>query len=81
MACADPDLCNQICGNSVGCSDIAYAKLVMELLPSGKIHFPLRNDRRLNGSHANMYVNVSRPAGSDDGRDDRSPHVIANFNL
>uniref|UniRef100_A0A3B3BYH6 Sodium/myo-inositol cotransporter 2 n=1 Tax=Oryzias melastigma TaxID=30732 RepID=A0A3B3BYH6_ORYME len=35
VACADPDLCKQICGNSVGCSDIAYAKLVMELLPSG----------------------------------------------
>ncbi|XP_008415017.1 sodium/myo-inositol cotransporter 2 isoform X2 [Poecilia reticulata] len=35
VACADPDLCKQICGNSVGCSDIAYAKLVMELLPAG----------------------------------------------
>ncbi|XP_038163667.1 sodium/myo-inositol cotransporter 2 isoform X2 [Cyprinodon tularosa] len=35
VACADPDLCEQICENSVGCSDIAYAKLVMELLPAG----------------------------------------------
>ncbi|XP_037544900.1 sodium/myo-inositol cotransporter 2 isoform X6 [Nematolebias whitei] len=35
VACADPELCKQICGNSVGCSDIAYAKLVMELLPAG----------------------------------------------
>nr|XP_015801160.2 sodium/myo-inositol cotransporter 2 isoform X1 [Nothobranchius furzeri] len=35
VACADPDLCKQICGNAVGCSDIAYAKLVMELLPAG----------------------------------------------
>ncbi|XP_047215098.1 sodium/myo-inositol cotransporter 2-like [Girardinichthys multiradiatus] len=35
VACADPDLCKQICGNSVGCSDIAYANLVMELLPAG----------------------------------------------
>uniref|UniRef100_A0A1A8LVA5 Sodium/myo-inositol cotransporter 2 n=4 Tax=Nothobranchius TaxID=28779 RepID=A0A1A8LVA5_9TELE len=35
VACADPDLCKQICGNTVGCSDIAYAKLVMELLPAG----------------------------------------------
>ncbi|XP_014853908.1 PREDICTED: sodium/myo-inositol cotransporter 2-like [Poecilia mexicana] len=35
VACADPDLCKEICGNSVGCSDIAYAKLVMELLPAG----------------------------------------------
>ncbi|XP_076853374.1 sodium/myo-inositol cotransporter 2-like isoform X3 [Brachyhypopomus gauderio] len=35
VACADPEECKRICGSSVGCSDIAYAKLVMELLPSG----------------------------------------------
>ncbi|XP_036445418.1 sodium/myo-inositol cotransporter 2 [Colossoma macropomum] len=35
VGCADPVACKEICGNSVGCSDIAYAKLVMELLPSG----------------------------------------------
>ncbi|CAN9505867.1 unnamed protein product [Ophioblennius macclurei] len=35
VACADPDICQQTCGNPVGCSDIAYAKLVMELLPGG----------------------------------------------
>ncbi|XP_067089860.1 sodium/myo-inositol cotransporter 2 isoform X2 [Osmerus mordax] len=35
VACGDPDVCKKVCGNSVGCSDIAYAKLVMELLPSG----------------------------------------------
>lgn len=35
VGCADPDECMAICGNSVGCSDIAYPKLVMELLPSG----------------------------------------------
>ncbi|KAM9345623.1 sodium/myo-inositol cotransporter 2 [Symphorus nematophorus] len=35
VACADPEVCKQICGNSVGCSDIAYPTLVMELLPIG----------------------------------------------
>ncbi|KAL0993135.1 hypothetical protein UPYG_G00103670 [Umbra pygmaea] len=35
VGCADPDVCTEVCGNAVGCSDIAYAKLVMELLPSG----------------------------------------------
>ncbi|KAM8843910.1 sodium/myo-inositol cotransporter 2 isoform 3-T3 [Spinachia spinachia] len=35
VACADPDQCDQICGNPVGCSDTAYARLVMELLPAG----------------------------------------------
>uniref|UniRef100_A0A8C5WK14 Sodium/myo-inositol cotransporter 2 n=1 Tax=Leptobrachium leishanense TaxID=445787 RepID=A0A8C5WK14_9ANUR len=35
VACADPELCRQICGNPSGCSDIAYPKLVIELLPTG----------------------------------------------
>ncbi|XP_078095996.1 sodium/myo-inositol cotransporter 2-like [Mustelus asterias] len=35
VACADADTCHRICGNQVGCSDIAYPKLVMELLPKG----------------------------------------------
>ncbi|XP_010222630.1 PREDICTED: sodium/myo-inositol cotransporter 2 [Tinamus guttatus] len=35
VACADPEICRQICGNPSGCSDIAYPKLVIELLPVG----------------------------------------------
>ncbi|CAL8282596.1 unnamed protein product [Boreogadus saida] len=35
VACGDPEVCTQVCGNPVGCSDIAYPKLVMDLLPSG----------------------------------------------
>ncbi|KAG7459457.1 hypothetical protein MATL_G00210810 [Megalops atlanticus] len=35
VACADSDACKQVCGKPVGCSDIAYPKLVMELLPAG----------------------------------------------
>uniref|UniRef100_UPI00398F8B69 sodium/myo-inositol cotransporter 2 n=1 Tax=Pristiophorus japonicus TaxID=55135 RepID=UPI00398F8B69 len=35
VACADADTCRGICGNPVGCSDIAYPKLVMDLLPGG----------------------------------------------
>ncbi|XP_034046949.1 sodium/myo-inositol cotransporter 2 [Thalassophryne amazonica] len=35
VACADPELCRQICGNPVGCSDTAYIRLVIELLPAG----------------------------------------------
>ena len=38
VACADPDVCEQICGNPVGCTDTAYARLVMELLPAGQRH-------------------------------------------
>lgn len=41
VACAEPEVCREICGNPVGCSDIAYAKLVMELLPAGERLFLL----------------------------------------
>ncbi|XP_021369700.1 sodium/glucose cotransporter 5-like isoform X2 [Mizuhopecten yessoensis] len=35
VACADPDECMRICENPVGCSNIAYPKMVLELLPDG----------------------------------------------
>ncbi|KFQ22670.1 Sodium/myo-inositol cotransporter 2, partial [Mesitornis unicolor] len=35
VACADTETCQKICGNPSGCSDIAYPKLVIELLPVG----------------------------------------------
>ncbi|XP_043106565.1 sodium/glucose cotransporter 1-like [Puntigrus tetrazona] len=35
IACVDPAECNYYCGTSVGCSNIAYPKLVVDLLPNG----------------------------------------------
>ncbi|XP_033821562.1 sodium/glucose cotransporter 4 [Periophthalmus magnuspinnatus] len=35
VACVDPELCQKVCGAAVGCSNIAYPKLVVELMPSG----------------------------------------------
>ncbi|XP_028669626.2 sodium/glucose cotransporter 5 [Erpetoichthys calabaricus] len=35
VACVDPMECFQVCGSEVGCSNIAYPKLVIELMPSG----------------------------------------------
>ncbi|KAM4765585.1 sodium/mannose cotransporter SLC5A10 [Cyanocitta cristata] len=35
VACVDPDECARVCGAAVGCSNIAYPKLVVELMPSG----------------------------------------------
>nr|XP_002131980.1 sodium/glucose cotransporter 5-like [Ciona intestinalis] len=35
VACAVPSECLKICGNEQGCSNIAYPKLVLEVLPSG----------------------------------------------
>uniref|UniRef100_A0A914VTR2 Uncharacterized protein n=1 Tax=Plectus sambesii TaxID=2011161 RepID=A0A914VTR2_9BILA len=35
VACTDPAVCKQICNSESGCSNIAYAMLVMNLLPQG----------------------------------------------
>ncbi|KAJ4923410.1 hypothetical protein JOQ06_000743, partial [Pogonophryne albipinna] len=35
VACVDPAVCQSVCGAAVGCSNIAYPKLVVELMPVG----------------------------------------------
>nr|XP_033819039.1 sodium/glucose cotransporter 5 isoform X2 [Geotrypetes seraphini] len=35
VACVDPEECVKVCGAEVGCSNIAYPKLVIMLMPSG----------------------------------------------
>ncbi|XP_077439896.1 sodium/glucose cotransporter 4 isoform X2 [Vanacampus margaritifer] len=35
VACVDPAVCQRVCGTPVGCSNIAYPKLVVELMPVG----------------------------------------------
>ncbi|KAJ6655967.1 hypothetical protein lerEdw1_004552 [Lerista edwardsae] len=37
VGCVDPEECVRVCGAQVGCSNIAYPKLVIELLPSGEL--------------------------------------------
>lgn len=39
VACVDPDSCKAVCDNPVGCSNIAYPKLVLELMPYGKENY------------------------------------------
>ena len=36
VACVNATECGRICGNPVGCSNIAYPKLVLQLMPTGK---------------------------------------------
>ena len=31
----DPDVCKAVCENAAGCTNIAYPKLVVELMPTG----------------------------------------------
>nr|XP_036860294.1 sodium/glucose cotransporter 2 isoform X4 [Manis javanica] len=36
VACVVPEVCRRICGTEVGCSNIAYPRLVVKLMPSGE---------------------------------------------
>ncbi|XP_006503064.1 sodium/glucose cotransporter 4 isoform X2 [Mus musculus] len=49
VACVDPDICQRVCGARVGCSNIAYPKLVMALMPvASEIHnWKVRQTSRL----------------------------------
>uniref|UniRef100_A0A8D0HG27 Sodium/glucose cotransporter 1 n=1 Tax=Sphenodon punctatus TaxID=8508 RepID=A0A8D0HG27_SPHPU len=35
VACVVPEVCKKACGTEVGCSNIAYPKMVVELMPNG----------------------------------------------
>lgn len=35
IACINPEHCMQVCGSRAGCSNIAYPRLVMKLVPRG----------------------------------------------
>lgn len=36
VACVVPEVCQHYCGTAVGCTNIAYPKMVVELMPNGK---------------------------------------------
>lgn len=36
VGCVVPEVCKKVCGTEVGCSNIAYPKLVVSLMPNGK---------------------------------------------
>jgi len=35
VACATPEECKKYCGTAVGCSNVAYPKLVLQIMPTG----------------------------------------------
>jgi len=35
VGCTDPVECTRICGSASGCTNIAYVKLVLDLMPTG----------------------------------------------
>lgn len=42
----DPEVCKSVCGAAVGCSNFAYPKLVVELMPMGKLEKKIHQEIR-----------------------------------
>lgn len=36
VGCVVPEVCKKVCGTEVGCSNIAYPKLVVSVMPNGE---------------------------------------------
>jgi sodium/myo-inositol cotransporter 3 len=37
VACVDPDICYEVCQSYSGCTNIAYPRLVLGLMPEGML--------------------------------------------
>ena len=59
VGCVDPEVCQSVCGASVGCSNIAYPKLVMELMPVGELHIQTHNILLLHIKYIHTYAGTS----------------------
>lgn len=83
VGCVDPEECVRVCGAEVGCSNIAFPKLVIELMPSGEIKAafstcPLPCLRLAAFVSHCLYYRLARTYDrSDDGRSD----VIADLHF
>lgn len=89
VGCVDPEECVRVCGTEVGCSNIAFPKLVIELMPSGEnaAHFSLWTCQcfdtflfltRMYLWHLCVH---DRAAGAYDSGDDGSSDVFADLHL
>ncbi|XP_036749963.1 sodium/mannose cotransporter SLC5A10 isoform X2 [Manis pentadactyla] len=77
VACVVPAECLRACGAEIGCSNVAYPKLVMELMPVGQVTGG--GCWRLGGRVT--VAPAPRSAGADDRSDDGRPHVVADLHL
>lgn len=57
IGCVDPAVCQSVCGASVGCSNIAYPKLVVELMPVGES----LSRHLLAAWHLTHFIKLNRP--------------------
>ena len=67
VACSEPEECMRICGSASGCSNIAYVKLVLDLMPTGGKKYLICSQI--------LFRSKGNDAGSDDGCADVFSHV------
>lgn len=80
VACVDPAECERYCGTAVGCSNIAYPKLVVDLMPNGGCFWLTMVDCRIILFHFNLGF-CSRAARTDAVSDAGLSDELANLHL
>lgn len=89
VGCVVPEVCKTVCGTEVGCSNIAYPKLVVSIMPNGNEH-ARQTCAVKRGSFPPLHLFYSHPtsppsclaslhcrsARSDAGRHAGCPHVL-----
>lgn len=76
----------RVCGAEVGCSNIAFPKLVIELMPSGENVFffskqPHNTFQVFSPASECLRMHFCRPAGTYDSCDDGRSDVFADVHL
>lgn len=57
VACADPEVCQDVCGSTTGCTNIAYAELVIKLMPTGRDNWMMKYTKKVSlGEFAKKYL-------------------------
>lgn len=81
VACSDPDVCFSVCGSRTGCTNIAYAELVMRLMPVGKLILLYLRGEKLFKRLNTFITNFIRLKWNDVSCNDGCSDVQLDFNL
>uniref|UniRef100_A0A4W4GPN0 Solute carrier family 5 member 2 n=1 Tax=Electrophorus electricus TaxID=8005 RepID=A0A4W4GPN0_ELEEL len=58
VGCVVPERCKEVCGAEVGCSNIAYPKLVVSVMPDGEIHTLILHLQHWGDTESKLHILV-----------------------
>lgn len=61
VGCVVPEVCKRVCGTEVGCSNIAYPKLVVSIMPNGNCTSLLPSTSQLRFHSSVVFLSFSSP--------------------